>query len=147
MTDTLDAVAADRALKAKHRAMWGLGDYPYVATDLIAELGPRLVEAAGDMPILGPNCYGFLNALDMVTLWPDQHGLVPVERGVAIVGQSSNVAINLTMQRRGLPIAYVLMAGNLGRYRPPPTSAGRPGPGPPGSYFRPRAVRPRAALR
>lgn len=77
-----------------------------------AELQDRLVAAAGEMPILGPNCYGFLNALDMVTLWPDQHGLVPVESGVAIVGQSSNVAINLTMQRRGLPIAYVLMAGN-----------------------------------
>jgi acyl-CoA synthetase (NDP forming) len=77
-----------------------------------ADLQDRLVAAAGSMPILGPNCYGFLNALDMVTLWPDQHGLVPVESGVAIVGQSSNVAINLTMQRRGLPIAYVLMAGN-----------------------------------
>lgn len=77
-----------------------------------ADLQDRLVAAAGSMPILGPNCYGFLNALDMVTLWPDQHGLVPVETGVAIVGQSSNVAINLTMQRRGLPIAYVLMAGN-----------------------------------
>lgn len=77
-----------------------------------ADLQDRLVEAAGGMPILGPNCYGFLNALDMVTLWPDQHGLVPVSSGVAIVGQSSNVAINLTMQARGLPIAYVLMAGN-----------------------------------
>jgi acyl-CoA synthetase (NDP forming) len=77
-----------------------------------ADLQDRLVAAAGSMPILGPNCYGYLNALDMVTLWPDQHGLVPVESGVAIVGQSSNVAINLTMQARGLPIAYVLMAGN-----------------------------------
>ncbi|SHF78486.1 class I SAM-dependent methyltransferase [Geodermatophilus nigrescens] len=47
MTDTLDAVAADRALKAKHRAMWGLGDYPSVARDLIPELGRVLVEAAG----------------------------------------------------------------------------------------------------
>ncbi|MGY1716012.1 class I SAM-dependent methyltransferase [Geodermatophilus sp. SYSU D01106] len=47
MTDTLDAVAADRALKARHRAMWGLGDYPSVARDLIPELGRVLVEAAG----------------------------------------------------------------------------------------------------
>lgn len=77
-----------------------------------AALQAALVEAAGAMPVLGPNCYGFLNALDGVTLWPDQHGLVAVERGVAIVGQSSNVAINLTMQARALPIAYVLMAGN-----------------------------------
>lgn len=27
-TTPVDAVEADRALKAKHRAMWGLGDYP-----------------------------------------------------------------------------------------------------------------------
>jgi len=77
-----------------------------------ADLQRALVEAAGDMPILGPNCYGFLNYLDNVTLWPDQHGGVRVERGVAIVSQSSNIAINMTMQARGLPIAYVAAAGN-----------------------------------
>ncbi|MBU4529049.1 MAG: acetate--CoA ligase family protein [Hoeflea sp.] len=77
-----------------------------------AELQARLIEAAGDMPILGPNCYGLLNYLDNVTLWPDQHGAVPVDSGVAIVAQSSNIAINMTMQARGLPIAYVVAAGN-----------------------------------
>ncbi len=77
-----------------------------------AALQARLVAAAGDMPILGPNCYGFLNYLDNVTFWPDQHGGVPVASGVAIVGQSSNVAINITMQARGLPLAYMLTAGN-----------------------------------
>jgi len=77
-----------------------------------ADLQARLIEAAGDMPILGPNCYGLLNYLDNVTLWPDQHGAIPVESGVAIVAQSSNIAINMTMQARGLPIAYVVAAGN-----------------------------------
>jgi SAM-dependent methyltransferase len=38
---------ADRTLKAKHRAMWALGDYPAVAADLIPELGPVVVEATG----------------------------------------------------------------------------------------------------
>jgi SAM-dependent methyltransferase len=52
MTDTIDTAAttdtADRELKARHRAMWGrIGDYPYIAIDLIAELGPRLVDAVG----------------------------------------------------------------------------------------------------
>ncbi len=75
-------------------------------------LNTKLLVAAGDMPILGPNCYGALNALDGVALWPDQHGLKRVDRGVAIVAQSSNIAINLTMQQRGLPIAYVVTAGN-----------------------------------
>jgi SAM-dependent methyltransferase len=46
MTDTIDAIAADRALKAKHRTMWALGDYPVVAMELISELGPVLVAAA-----------------------------------------------------------------------------------------------------
>jgi len=41
---------ADRALKAKHRAMWALGDYPTLAEDLIADLGPALVAAAGIGP-------------------------------------------------------------------------------------------------
>ncbi|AKS47627.1 Acyl-CoA synthetase (NDP forming) [Octadecabacter temperatus] len=72
----------------------------------------RLLKAAGDMPILGPNCYGMINALDGVSLWPDQHGCLPVEHGVAILTQSSNIAINLTMQQRGLPIAYVVTCGN-----------------------------------
>ncbi|MGH3674856.1 MAG: class I SAM-dependent methyltransferase, partial [Mycobacterium sp.] len=37
----------DRALKARHRAIWASGDYPKVATDLIAALGPTIVAAAG----------------------------------------------------------------------------------------------------
>lgn len=77
-----------------------------------AVLEAALVAAAGAMPILGPNCYGFVNYLDNVPLWPDQHGGVPVASGVAIVTQSSNLAINLTMQARGLPLAYMLTAGN-----------------------------------
>jgi SAM-dependent methyltransferase len=50
MTQTLDAVQADQALKARHRTMWALGDYPAVATEVVAELGPRLVEACGVGP-------------------------------------------------------------------------------------------------
>jgi SAM-dependent methyltransferase len=41
-----DAAAADTALKARHRAMWALGDYHAVATEIIPDLGPVLVEAA-----------------------------------------------------------------------------------------------------
>lgn len=77
-----------------------------------ADLNRDLLEAAGDMPILGPNCYGLINALDGALLWPDQHGCMPVTSGVAILTQSSNIAINLTMQGRGLPLAYVLTCGN-----------------------------------
>jgi ubiquinone/menaquinone biosynthesis C-methylase UbiE len=45
MTTTVEAIGADQQLKAKHRAMWALGDYPELATDLISGLGPALVNA------------------------------------------------------------------------------------------------------
>ena len=75
----------------------------------------ELVAAAGRMPIIGPNCYGLINYADGALLWPDQHGglrLEPGERGVAIITQSSNIACNLTMQQRGLPVAFLMTAGN-----------------------------------
>ena len=80
--------------------------------DQAGSLQTELLAAAGDMPVLGPNCYGFVNALDWACLWPDQHGLTPVDRGVAILTQSSNMAINLSMQNRALPVAYLIACGN-----------------------------------
>jgi SAM-dependent methyltransferase len=50
MTDVMGAIDADRALKAKHRGMWALGDYPAVAAEVIPSLGPVLVEALGVRP-------------------------------------------------------------------------------------------------
>jgi ubiquinone/menaquinone biosynthesis C-methylase UbiE len=48
MTSTTGTPAdADRALKAKHRSMWALGNYPGLAADLLPELGRTLVEACG----------------------------------------------------------------------------------------------------
>ena len=76
------------------------------------ELQSALVEAAGDMAIVGPNCYGFINMLDGALLWPDQHGMVRVDKGVAVLTQSSNIACNVSMQMRGLPLAYLMTAGN-----------------------------------
>ena len=75
-------------------------------------LNDALLAAAGSMPILGPNCYGLINYLDGALMWPDQHGGERVERGVALFSQSSNIGLNLTMQSRGLPIAYLLALGN-----------------------------------
>ncbi len=76
------------------------------------DLQDRLVQAAGRTPFLGPNCYGFINYLDGVLLWPDQHGGKRVARGVGVVTQSGNIALNLTMQTRGLPIGYMVTLGN-----------------------------------
>ncbi|WP_405875247.1 acetate--CoA ligase family protein [Streptomyces sp. NBC_00005] len=76
------------------------------------ELQHRLVAAAGDMAVVGPNCYGILNYLDGAALWPDRHGGVRTARGPAIITQSGNIGLNLTMQRRSLPLSYLITVGN-----------------------------------
>src|SRR6478735_263267 len=51
MTDmtTTEPITLD-PIKTKHRAMWALGNYDNVATEVIQDLGPRIVEAAGIAP-------------------------------------------------------------------------------------------------
>jgi acyl-CoA synthetase (NDP forming) len=105
---TVDVVAELAAMGAGGASLFASGWEEAGEADLQA----RLVAAAGTMPILGPNCYGVINYLDGALLWPDQHGGRRVERGVALLSQSSNIVINLTMQARGLPVAYVACLGN-----------------------------------
>lgn len=113
------AVSRDKSIEVvNHLSGMGAGGAVCFASGF-RESGPegndlqaRLVEAAGDMPVLGPNCYGFLNYLDNAIVWPDQHGGLSVENGVAILAQSSNIAINMTMQRRNLPLAMLATIGN-----------------------------------
>jgi acyl-CoA synthetase (NDP forming) len=76
------------------------------------ELQAELVRAAGTMPIMGPNCYGYINFIARTSLWPDEYGGEPRDRGVAIITQSGNIAINFTMTRRGLPLAAIFTLGN-----------------------------------
>ena len=45
--DAVIASAQDRELEAKHRALWALGDYTTIASEVVAPLGPELVAAAG----------------------------------------------------------------------------------------------------
>ena len=49
MTTRIDAdvVMADHGLESKHRALWAMGDYTTVATELVSPLGPVLVQASG----------------------------------------------------------------------------------------------------
>ena len=77
-----------------------------------AALQAELVAAAAGMPIVGPNCYGTLSAPTGAALWPDVHGLSRTDSGVALLSQSGNIAVNLTMQRRGLDVAWVMTLGN-----------------------------------
>ena len=77
-----------------------------------ADLQRALVAAADGTALLGPNCLGLVNYLDGAALTPDQHGGTRVERGVAVLTQSGNVALNISMQRRSLPLAALVTVGN-----------------------------------
>ena len=77
-----------------------------------AHLQKQLLATAGGMPLIGPNCYGFVNGMARAALWPDEHGIDPIDRGVAIITQSGNIACNFTMTRRALPLACVYAIGN-----------------------------------
>ena len=76
------------------------------------QLQDELVNASNGMPLLGPNCYGFVNTLSRCALWPDEHGLQIRERGVAIITQSGNIACNFGMSNRALPLASLFAIGN-----------------------------------
>ena len=105
---TLDAISQLSAIGAGGAVCYASG----FAESGDVELQAKLVRRAGELPILGPNCYGYINALDGIALWPDEHGCLPVQHGVGIISQSGNVGINLTMQQRGLNMAYMVTVGN-----------------------------------
>lgn len=113
---TIDIVRELHALGAGGAICFAAGFRETGSYDADGErLQQALVEAAGDMAVIGPNCYGLINYADGALLWPDQHGgrrLAPGETGAAIITQSSNIACNLTMQTRALPLAYMMTAGN-----------------------------------
>ncbi len=72
----------------------------------------KLVATAGDLALVGPNCYGLINYTKNAVLWPYGCGESHVERGIALVMQSGMLASNLTMNQRSVPLAYVISAGN-----------------------------------
>jgi acetate---CoA ligase (ADP-forming) len=78
-------------------------------------LTAELLTAAGELPFLGPNCYGFVNFFDGAALWPDQLVGRRRERGVALICQSGTLALNLLYNDRSLPIGCLLTVGNQTR--------------------------------
>ena len=85
-----------------------------------AEAGARgrvlqedLVEVAGELAVVGPNCNGLANFLDELVLWPNPElPKPPVGRGVAILAQSGAFVVNLCNAERSLPVVFAASIGN-----------------------------------
>ena len=105
---TVEAMGTLRSIGAGGAVCYGSG---FAETGDV-DLQDELLGAAGNVPFLGPNCYGLVNTFDRVALWPDEHGMLPLQGGVAIVSQSGNVAVNVTFQQRGLRLGMVVSVGN-----------------------------------
>ena len=75
-------------------------------------LQAEFMNAAGDLAVVGPNCYGLLNFIDGICLWPTGALGQQVETGCALVMQSGNIALNLSRNDRSVPFAYVISSGN-----------------------------------
>ncbi|MER8785612.1 acetate--CoA ligase family protein [Mesorhizobium sp. M1006] len=73
----------------------------------------RLVAAAGDLAIVGPNSNGLLNRLDRLALWPmNDHVPYAVESGAAFISQSGGIAYAFVRDRRQVRAAVVASTGN-----------------------------------
>ena len=109
------AIAAALARRGAGGFVCFAAGFSETATAAGGELTAQLLDAAGELPFFGPNCYGFINFFDGVALWPDQVVGGRRERGVALICQSGTIALNLLFNGRSLPIGYVLTVGNQTR--------------------------------
>ena len=74
----------------------------------------QLMETAGDMAFVGPNCSGILNYVRDAALWPFYHTGKSVEKGPAFITQSGMLGNTASMNDRSLDFAYIISAGNQG---------------------------------
>ncbi len=107
---TIDVVRSLSAMGAGGCVCYAAG-FAEIGGDGIM-LQQQLIAAAASMPLVGPNCFGFVNFAARCALWPYIFGGEPAERGVALVSQSGNIGMNLTMNQRSVRFTHVIGAGN-----------------------------------
>jgi acyl-CoA synthetase (NDP forming) len=108
---SVDVVRRLAALGAGGAVLYAAG-FAEAGTPEGAALEDELRGAAGDMPVLGPNCYGVVDVVGRASAWPVPFPAPPLERGVAMVLQSGNLGINVTMADRSLPLGFLASVGN-----------------------------------
>ena len=72
----------------------------------------ELLKNSGEMPFLGPNCYGFINYLDRVSVWSDQIAGNETKNGIVLISQSGTIGNTISFNHRSLPIGYIISVGN-----------------------------------
>ena len=77
-----------------------------------AALQDELVAAAGDLALLGPNCYGLLDYRIGLHVWTGERMTRRPGPGVALVSQSGALAEVLIFEQREVPIVSVVSVGN-----------------------------------
>ena len=75
-------------------------------------LEAELAEAAGDMALVGPNCYGILDFRTGLHLWTGEILPPYAGPGVAVVSQSGALAEFMSMERRSVPFVIMASVGN-----------------------------------
>ena len=117
---TLIAVSRERTLAvvAELNAMGAggavsiVGEFAETGEDGAA-LQTRLVTAAGDLALVGPNCLGVMNMFDGMAVWGGDNVFSPVTGdGVALISQSGYVAYSVTNVEQALPLGYAISMGN-----------------------------------
>ncbi len=72
----------------------------------------ELIQAAGNMALVGPNCYGVINYVHDAILWSFGAGACKCRKGAALIMQSGMITADMAMNQRSVPLAYVISAGN-----------------------------------
>ena len=76
-------------------------------------LQQQLIDAAGELAIIGPNCMGVFNLFDAASIWgAGGHFERPGARGAAIISQSGAFLYGITTVERGFPLGYAISTGN-----------------------------------
>lgn len=73
----------------------------------------RLKAAAGDMPLLGPNCMGLINQFSGAAVWGDDNHIERQDGpSAALISQSGALLIGMTNVEQAFPLGYAASVGN-----------------------------------
>ena len=76
------------------------------------DIQARLEQAAGDMPMLGPNAIGLANFLQPMAAMMDHFGVQKPEKGIAVVSQGGGFLCDAVFCDRSLDLTHIVGCGN-----------------------------------